>query len=213
MNLILMGAPGAGKGTQAEKISAKWNIPAISTGDMLRAAIREGNELGKTAKSYIDAGQLVPDEIVIGIIKDYLSSEKCKNGFILDGFPRSIPQAEALEKMNVGIDVVLSIEVSDDAIVERMSGRRLCSGCGVSFHVKYNPSQKDGVCDKCGASLYTRDDDAPQTVINRLATYHEQTEPLKNFYEKRGLLVTVEGQEKVEDTTALVFAALKRFEA
>lgn len=213
MNLILMGAPGAGKGTQAEKISAKWNIPAISTGDMLRAAIREGNELGICAKSYIDAGRLVPDEIVIGIIKDYLSSDKCKNGFILDGFPRSIPQAEALDGMGVRIDAVLSIEVADDAIVERMSGRRMCSGCGASFHVKYNPSSKDGVCDKCGTALYTRDDDAPQTVIKRLETYHGQTEPLKDFYEKKGLLVTVEGQEKVEDTTALVFAALKRFEA
>lgn len=213
MNLILMGAPGAGKGTQAEKISAKWNIPAISTGDMLRAAIREENELGKCAKGYIDAGQLVPDEVVIGIIKDYLSSEKCKNGFILDGFPRSIPQAEALEEMGVGIDAVLSIEVADETIVARMSGRRVCRGCGASFHVEYNPSQKDGVCDKCGAALYTRDDDAPQTVTKRLVTYHEQTEPLKAFYEKRGLLVTVEGQEQVEDTTAKVFAALKRFEA
>ena len=213
MNLILMGAPGAGKGTQAEKISEKWNIPAISTGDMLRAAIREGNELGKSAKSYIDAGQLVPDEVVIGIIKDYLSSDKCKNGFILDGFPRSIPQAESLDGMGVRIDAVLSIEVADDAIVERMSGRRMCSGCGASFHVKYNPSSKEGVCDKCGEPLYSRDDDAPQTVIKRLETYHVQTEPLKAFYEKKGLLMTVEGQDKVEDTTALVFAALKRFEA
>ena len=213
MNLILMGAPGAGKGTQAERISAKWNIPAISTGDMLRAAIREGNELGKSAKSYIDAGQLVPDEVVIGIIKDYLSSDKCKNGFILDGFPRSIPQAEALDRMGVRIDAVLSIEVADEVIVERMSGRRICSGCGASFHVKYNPPSKDGVCDKCGQDLYTRDDDAPQTVIKRLETYHAQTEPLKDFYERKGLLMTVEGQDKVEDTTALVFAALKRFEA
>ena len=212
MNLILMGAPGAGKGTQAERISAKWNIPAISTGDMLRAAIREGNELGKSAKSYIDAGQLVPDEVVIGIIKDYLSSDKCENGFILDGFPRSIAQAEALDTMGVRIDAVLSIEVADEVIVERMSGRRICSGCGTSFHVKYNPSSKGGVCDKCGKDLYVRDDDAPQTVTKRLATYHEQTEPLKNFYEEKGLLVTVKGQEEVEDTTALVFAALKRFE-
>ena len=213
MNLILMGAPGAGKGTQAERISAKWNIPAISTGDMLRAAIREENELGLCAKGYIDAGQLVPDEIVIGIIKDYLSSDKCKNGFILDGFPRSIPQAEALDDMGVRIDAVLSIEVADDVIVERMSGRRICSGCGASYHVKYNPSSKDGVCDKCGNALYTRDDDAPQTVINRLKTYHGQPEPLKEFYAKKGLLVTVEGQEKVEDTTALTLAALSRFEA
>ena len=207
-----MGAPGAGKGTQAERISAKWNIPAISTGDMLRAAIREGNELGKSAKSYIDAGQLVPDEVVIGIIKDYLSSDKCKNGFILDGFPRSIPQAEALDRMGVRIDAVLSIEVADEVIVERMSGRRICSGCGASFHVKYNPPSKDGVCDKCGQDLYTRDDDAPQTVTKRLETYHGQTEPLKDFYEAKGLLVTVVGQEQVEDTTALVFSALKRFE-
>ena len=176
MNLILMGAPGAGKGTQSEKISEKWNIPAISTGDMLRAAIREENELGKIAKTYIDDGKLVPDEVVIGIIKDYLSSEKCKNGFILDGFPRSIPQAEALETMGVKIDAVLSIEVADEAIIARMGGRRLCSGCGVSYHVEYNPSKIDGVCDKCGKSLYIRDDDAPQTVKKRLETYHEQTE-------------------------------------
>ena len=213
MNLILMGAPGAGKGTQAERISAKWNIPAISTGDLLRAAIREGNELGKTAKSYIDAGQLVPDEVVIGIIKDYLSSEQCKNGFILDGFPRSIPQAEALDTMGVRIDAALSIEVSDDVIVERMSGRRICSGCGASFHVKYNPSAKDGVCDKCGKELYIRDDDAAETVKKRLDTYHAQTEPLKGFYEGKGLLVTAYGQDKVEDTTERVFAALKQFEA
>ena len=213
MNLILMGAPGAGKGTQAERISAKWNIPAISTGDLLRAAIREGNELGKTAKSYIDAGQLVPDEVVIGIIKDYLSSEQCKNGFILDGFPRSIPQAEALDTMGVRIDAALSIEVSDDVIVERMSGRRICSGCGASFHVKYNPPAKDGVCDKCGKDLYIRDDDAAETVKKRLDTYHAQTEPLKGFYEGKGLLVTAYGQDKVEDTTERVFAALKKFEA
>jgi len=211
MNLILMGAPGAGKGTQSEKISEKWNIPAISTGDMLRAAIREGSELGKIADKYINDGNLVPDEIVIGIIKDYLSSEKCKNGFILDGFPRSIPQAEALEKMGVKIDVVLSLEVEDDAIVARMGGRRLCSGCGVSYHVEYNPSKIDGVCDKCGKSLYIRDDDAPQTVKKRLETYHSQTEPLKAFYAERGLLVTVQGQDRVEDTTDLVYKALDRF--
>ena len=211
MNLILMGAPGAGKGTQSEKISEKWNIPAISTGDMLRAAIREENELGKIAKTYIDDGKLVPDEVVIGIIKDYLSSEKCKNGFILDGFPRSIPQAEALEKMGVKIDAVLSIEVADEAIVARMGGRRLCSGCGVSYHVEFNPSKIDGVCDKCGKSLYIRDDDAPETVKKRLETYHEQTEPLKAFYAERNLLLTVEGQDKIEDTTALVYKALDRF--
>jgi len=209
MNLILMGAPGAGKGTQSERISAKWNIPAVSTGDMLRAAIREESELGKTAKGYMDAGQLVPDEVVIGIIKDYLASDKCKNGFILDGFPRSIPQAEALDAMGVKIDKVLTIEVKDEAIVERMSGRRVCSGCGASYHVKYNPSEKENVCDKCGKPLFIRDDDAEDTVKKRLDTYHKQTEPLKAFYDKKGLLVSVEGQERVEDTTALVFAALE----
>lgn len=213
MNLILMGAPGAGKGTQSEKIAAKWNIPAISTGDMLRAAIREGTDLGKTAKGYMDEGALVPDDVVIGIIRDYLASDVCKNGFILDGFPRSIPQAEALDGMGVKIDVVLSIEVDDETIVERMSGRRICSGCGASYHVKYKPSEKENVCDKCGASLYIRNDDAAETVKNRLDTYHKQTEPLKAYYGNKGVLVTVEGQEKVEDTTALVFAALEKFGA
>lgn len=213
MNLILMGAPGAGKGTQSEKIAAKWNIPAISTGDMLRAAIREGTDLGKTAKGYMDAGALVPDDVVIGIIRDYLASDVCKNGFILDGFPRSIPQAEALDGMGVKIDVVLSIEVDDETIIERMSGRRICSGCGASYHVKYKPSEKENVCDKCGASLYIRNDDAAETVKNRLDTYHNQTEPLKTYYDNKGILVTVKGQEKVEDTTALVFAALEKFGA
>ena len=208
MNLILMGAPGAGKGTQSERISTKWNIPAVSTGDMLRAAIREGSELGQTAKSYMDAGQLVPDDVVIGIIKEYLASDVCKNGFILDGFPRSIPQAKALDEMGVRIDKVLNIEVRDEAIIERMSGRRVCSGCGASYHVKYNPSEKENVCDKCGKPLYIRDDDTADTVKKRLDTYHSQTEPLKDFYAEKGLLVTVEGQGHVEDTTALVFAAL-----
>ncbi|MBO5354496.1 MAG: adenylate kinase [Clostridia bacterium] len=207
MNLILMGAPGAGKGTQAEKISAKWNIPAISTGDILRAAIKEGTELGQTAKTFIDDGKLVPDEIVIGIIKEYLMSDVCRNGFILDGFPRSIPQAEALDGMGVKIDAVLSIEVADSKIVERMSGRRVCT-CGASYHTVYKPSQKPNICDKCGAELYIRKDDAPETVLNRLKTYHTQTEPLKDYYAKKGLLVTVEGQEEVADTTALVYKAL-----
>ena len=209
MNLILMGAPGAGKGTQAEKISAKWNIPAISTGDILRAAIKAGTELGNTAKSYIDAGKLVPDEIVIGIIKEYLTSDAAANGFILDGFPRSIPQAQALDGMGVRIDAVLSIEVADEKIVERMSGRRVCT-CGASYPTVYKPSQKPGICDKCGAELYIRKDDAPETVLNRLQTYHTQTEPLKEFYAKKGLLVTVEGQEEVADTTALVVEALSK---
>ena len=213
MNLILMGAPGAGKGTQSAKISEKWNIPAVSTGDMLRAAVREGTELGVAAKSCMDAGQLVPDEIVIGIIKDYLSSDKCTNGFILDGFPRSIPQAEALDAMGVKIDAALSIEVADEKIVERMSGRRICSGCGASYHVKYNPPKAENVCDSCSASLYTRDDDAAETVLNRLETFHKTTEPLKDYYAAKGILVCVEGCEKVEDTTAAVMGALSKFEA
>ena len=212
MNVILMGAPGAGKGTQSEKISEKWGIPAISTGDMLRAAIKAGTELGVIAKSFMDNGNLVPDEIVIGIIKEHLTSDACKNGFILDGFPRSIPQAEALDEMGVKIDVVLSIEVADDKIVERMSGRRVCS-CGASYHVVYNPPKAEDVCDKCGAALYIRADDAAETVKNRLATFHAQTEPLKDYYSKKGNLVCVEGQEEVADTTALVFKALKPFEA
>lgn len=212
MNLILMGAPGAGKGTQSAKISEKYNIPAIATGDILRGAIKAGTELGKAAKSYIDAGQLVPDSVVIGIIKEYLASDACKNGFILDGFPRSIPQAEALDEMGVRIDVVLSIEVADEKIVERMSGRRVCS-CGASYHVLYNPPKAENVCDKCGAELYVRADDAAETVKNRLATFHAQTEPLKDYYSNKGLLVTVEGQEEVADTTALVYRALQAFEA
>lgn len=212
MNLILMGAPGAGKGTQSAKISEKYNIPAIATGDILRGAIKAGTELGKAAKSYIDAGQLVPDAVVIGIIKEYLASDACKNGFILDGFPRSIPQAEALDEMGVQIDVVLSIEVADEKIVERMSGRRVCS-CGASYHVLYNPPKAENICDKCGAELYVRADDAAETVKNRLTTFHAQTEPLKDYYAKKGILVTVEGQEEVADTTALVYRALQAFEA
>ena len=203
-----MGAPGAGKGTQAEIIAARENIPAISTGQILRDAMAAGTELGKTAKAYVENGDLVPDEIVIGIVRDYLKSDACANGFILDGFPRSIPQAKALDEMGVRIDKVLSIEVKDEAIIERMSGRRVCSGCGASYHVKYNPSEKENVCDKCGKPLYIRDDDTADTVKKRLDTYHSQTEPLKDFYAEKGLLVTVEGQDKVEETTALVFAAL-----
>ncbi len=212
MKLILMGAPGAGKGTQSAKISEKYNIPAIATGDILRGAIKAGTELGLSAKSYIDSGKLVPDDVVIGIIKEYLSTEACKNGFILDGFPRSIPQAEALDTLGVKIDVVLSLEVADDNIIRRMSGRRVCS-CGASYHVDYIPPKVEGVCDKCGSELYVRGDDAAETVANRLKTYHAQTEPLKDFYAAKGILVTVDGQEEVEDTTALVFEALDKVEA
>ncbi|MCQ2355010.1 MAG: adenylate kinase [Clostridia bacterium] len=207
MNLIIMGAPGAGKGTQSEMISAREKIPAISTGQILREAMKAGTELGAVAKSYVERGDLVPDEIVIGIVRDYLMSEECKNGFILDGFPRSTAQAEALEKMGVKIDAVLSIEVDDERIIRRMGGRRVCE-CGASYHTDYLPPKVDGICDKCGKSLYVRADDKPETVRNRLVNYHNQTEPVLNFYRERGLLVTVVGQEKVEDTTECVRKAL-----
>jgi adenylate kinase len=210
MDLILMGAPGAGKGTQSAKISEKWQIPAISTGDILRAAIKSGSELGVAAKSYIDAGQLVPDAVVIGLIKERLASPECKNGFILDGFPRSIPQAEALEAMGVNIDVVLSLTVDDNVIVERMGGRRVCA-CGASYHVQDNPPKVEGVCDKCGAELIIRADDNPETVLKRLETYHKQTEPVESYYEAKGKLIRVAGRVEVEDTTAAVFAALASF--
>lgn len=211
MNLIIMGAPGAGKGTQSENISAKFNIPAISTGDILRTAIKNGTELGKQAKSYIDAGKLVPDAVVIDIIKEHLATDACKNGFILDGFPRSIPQAEALDAMGVRIDAVLSLEVPDETIVTRMSGRRTCPKCGASYHVIFKPSATANVCDKCGADLVTRADDAPETVLNRLKTFHEQTEPVKSYYAAKDKLVCVVGQEEVADTTRLVFEALSKF--
>ncbi len=207
MNLIIMGAPGAGKGTQAEIIAEREQIPAISTGQILRDAMAAGTELGKTAKGYVESGALVPDEIVIGIVRDYLMSDVCAKGFILDGFPRSIAQAEALEKMGVVIDAVLSIDVSDERIVARMSGRRVCK-CGASYHIDYKPSKVEGICDKCSSELYIRADDKAETVLTRLHNYHAQTEPLLAFYNERGKLIRVEGQEEVEDTTALVREAL-----
>lgn len=209
MKLILLGAPGAGKGTQAEKIVEKYGIPAISTGNIIRAALKEGTEMGLKAKSYMEAGQLVPDEVVIGIIKDRLKEKDCENGFILDGFPRTIPQAQALEDMGIEIDKVLDIEVSDEAITKRMSGRRVCSKCANSYHLVYKKPKVDGVCDACGGELVQRKDDTPETVQARLAEYHEMTEPLKDFYKNLNKLVIVEGQEEVEETTALVFAALE----
>lgn len=209
MKLIIMGAPGAGKGTQAARISRHLSIPAISTGDILREAIAAGTEMGEQAKSYIDRGHLVPDEVMIGIIKDRLAQEDCKNGYILDGFPRTIPQAEALDAMGAEIDKVLSLEVSDNRIVERMSGRRVCPKCGATFHTDHNPPKVAGICDKCGAELIRRKDDAPETVAARLKVYHNQTEPLKGYYKQSGKLVIAEGQEDVEDTTAVVFSALE----
>lgn len=209
MKLILLGAPGAGKGTQAEIISEKYNIPTISTGNIIRAALKNGTEMGLKAKSYIDAGNLVPDEVVIGIIKERLAEDDCKNGFILDGFPRTIPQAEALDKMGFEIECALSIEVDDAEIIKRMSGRRVCLACGASYHTEFKKPEKEGVCNVCGGELVIRKDDEPETVMNRLKVYHEQTEPLKDYYKACGKLIVVEGQDKVEDTTALVLKALE----
>ncbi|HIS04850.1 MAG TPA: adenylate kinase [Candidatus Fimenecus stercoravium] len=209
MNLILLGAPGAGKGTQAEKICEKLGIPAISTGNMLREAMANGTEMGLKAKSFIDAGKLVPDEVVIGIIRERLQADDCKNGFILDGFPRTIPQAEALDAMGVRIDRVIDIEVPDEKIAARLSGRRVCLKCGATYHTEYKKPKTEGVCDVCGDKLVQRKDDMPETVLDRLKTYHEQTEPLKDYYAKKGNLRVVEGQEAVADTTALTMKALE----
>ncbi len=208
MKLILLGAPGAGKGTQAEIICEKLSIPTISTGNIIREAMKNGTEMGIKAKAAVEAGQLVSDDVVIGIIKDRLAEDDCQNGFILDGFPRTIPQAEALDALGVEIDCVLDIDVKDEAIAKRLGGRRVCPKCGASYHLDYKKPSKDGVCDSCGAELVQRKDDAPETVLERLAIYHEQTEPLKSYYQKTGKLKSVLGQEEVADTTKLVFEAL-----
>lgn len=208
MKLILLGAPGAGKGTQAEIISERYNIPTISTGNIIRAALKNGTEMGIKAKAYIENGKLVPDDVVIGIIKERLAEPDCKEGFILDGFPRTIPQAEALDDMGIAIDAALSIEVADSEIVKRMSGRRVCEKCGASYHTEFKKPAKQDVCDACGGKLVIRKDDEPATVLERLKVYHEQTEPLKNYYEAAGRLLTVEGQDDINDTTALVLKAL-----
>ena len=209
MNLVLLGAPGAGKGTQAEIICEKLGIPTISTGNILREALKNATELGLRAKSYMDAGQLVPDEIVIEIIRERLDKDDCKNGFILDGFPRTVPQAEALDRSGVMIDRVIDIEVEDARIEARMSGRRVCEKCGSSYHVDYKPSKDGETCDLCGGKLVQRKDDAPETVRERLRIYHEQTEPLKAYYEKTGKLKVVIGQEEVADTTRETLKALE----
>lgn len=211
MNLILLGAPGAGKGTQAEVICNAFEIPAISTGNIIREAVKNGTELGEKTKSYLDAGALVPDELVIALVKERLTQPDCQNGFILDGFPRTVPQAEALDKMEVRIDTVLDIEVADEKIVGRLSGRRVCSGCGASYHLEYKPSKQEGICDSCGADLIQRKDDHPDTVLERLRVYHEQTEPLKDYYSAQGKVTVVYGQDEVKDTTALVLKALEAF--
>ena len=210
MKLILLGAPGAGKGTQAEIISETLRIPTISTCNIIREALKSGTELGRKAKGYMDSGQLVPDDIVIGIIRDRLAQPDCADGFILDGFPRTIPQAEALDRMGVAIDRVIEIEVADDTIARRVSGRRICPSCGSSYHVDYKRPTVEGICDRCGDTLVQRQDDRPDTVRERLSVYHEQTEPLKSYYAAAGKLFVVEGQEEIADTSRLVLAALEQ---
>ena len=208
MNLILLGAPGAGKGTQAELLTKKLGIPAISTGNMLREAIAEGTELGKKAKQYMDEGSLVPDELILGIVADRVAQSDCANGFILDGVPRTLAQAEALEAMGVRIDHVVSIEVDDAAIEGRMTGRRVCAKCGASYHITANPPQKEGLCDLCGGELIRRKDDAPETVRKRLEVYHSTTEVLKDFYRKLGRLRLVNGSQSIEGANEDILKAI-----
>ena len=209
MNLILLGAPGAGKGTQAELLVKKLSIPAISTGNMLREAMANGTELGKKAKQYMDEGALVPDELILGIVADRVAQSDCANGFILDGVPRTIAQAEAIEKMGIRIDKVLELQVEDNVIVERMSGRRVCEKCGASYHIINKKSKVEGVCDLCGGKTVIRKDDQPATVLDRLKAYHEQTEPLVEFYRTRGKLAEIKFCPSIEETTAEVMKALE----
>ncbi len=209
MKLIFLGAPGAGKGTQAEIIAAKLNIPTISTGNIIREALANGTDMGLKAKAFIEAGKLVPDEVVIGIIKDRLAADDCNGGFILDGFPRTIPQAEALDKMGIIIDKVVDIDVPDENIVNRMSGRRVCKACGSSYHIENKKPKVEGVCDNCGGELQIRKDDAPETVLDRLNVYHEQTEPLKDYYAKCGKLRSVEGTAPITEITESILKVLE----
>ena len=210
MKLILLGAPGAGKGTQADILCKELDIPTISTGNIRRAAIKNGTPTGMKAKAYMDEGKLVPDEVIIGIITERVAEEDCKNGYILDGVPRTIAQAEALEKAGIVFDDVVSIEISDEVIMERMSGRRVCEHCGASYHLVAVPPKQDGICDKCGGKLIQRKDDAPETVKARLEVYHKETEPLKAFYAQRGLLRSVENQPTVEETSQAILHVLGR---
>ncbi len=202
MKIVMLGAPGAGKGTQAKQIAAKYGIPHISTGDIFRANLKEGTPLGLKAKEYMDKGSLVPDELTLELIMDRFSQADCKNGYVLDGFPRTIPQAEALTKAladnNDAIDYAVNVEVPDERIIDRMSGRRACAKCGGTFHIKYNPTKVEGVCDLCGGELYVRDDDKPEIVKKRLDTYHAQTQPLIDYYEKAGKLKEVDGTQDVD---------------
>lgn len=202
MKITMLGAPGAGKGTQAKMLSEKYGIPHISTGDIFRANIKNNTELGKKAKSYMDAGQLVPDELVVDLVLDRIKNKDCMKGFILDGFPRTTPQAEALDyalnNQNEKIDYAINVDVPDEAIIERMSGRRACVGCGATYHVVYNPTKVEGICDACGQKLILRDDDKPETVKKRLEVYHEQTQPLIDHYDKKGALLTVDGTQDIQ---------------
>lgn len=208
MKLILLGAPGAGKGTQAEIIAARLNIPTISTGNILREAVKNGTKIGLQAKHFMDNGMLVPDDVIIGIVKERVAREDCANGFILDGVPRTIPQAQALEDAGVEMDCVVSIEIEDAVIEARMTGRRVCPCCGASYHITANPPKSEGICNACGEKLVVRKDDTPETVKNRLAVYHQETEALKGFYEKLGKLKLVEGNQPIEGATHDILAAL-----
>ena len=208
MKLILLGAPGAGKGTQAEILKKKLAIPTISTGNILRAAVKNGTPVGLKAKEYMDAGKLVPDEVIIGIINERLQEADCANGYILDGVPRTIAQAEAMERAGISFDAVVAIEVPDEKIINRMGGRRVCEACGASYHIVNIPPKVEGVCDVCGGKLVQRKDDNPETVKNRLAEYHTTTEPLKGFYEARGILKTVDDYPTVEETTQAILKVL-----
>ncbi len=208
MKIIMLGAPGAGKGTQAKKIAEKYQIPHISTGDIFRANIKEGTELGAKAKAFMDQGLLVPDELTVALVADRIVKDDCKDGFVLDGFPRTIPQAQALEdalaKMGSRMDFAIDVDVPDESIVSRMGGRRACVGCGSTYHLVYAPTKTEGVCDKCGGETVLRDDDKPETVQKRLSVYHDQTQPLIEFYSNQGILKSVDGTQPMED----VFAAI-----
>ena len=208
MKLIFLGAPGAGKGTQAEVVSAKLGIPTISTGNMLREAIKNGTEIGMKAKGFMDAGNLVPDDVIIGIVRERVAQPDCANGYILDGVPRTIPQAEALEEAGIRFDHVVSIEIADEVIEARMTGRRVCLNCGASYHIVANPPKAEGICDSCGNEVVIRKDDAPETVKNRLKTFHAETEPLKDFYSKLGVLKLVEGNQGIEAITAEILKVI-----
>lgn len=209
MKLILLGAPGAGKGTQAEILSEKLGVPTISTGNILRSAIQQGTSVGLQAKAYMDAGKLVPDEVIIGIVAERLAQADCAKGYILDGVPRTIAQAEDMEKIGIAVDAVVSIEISDSEIEQRMAGRRVCSKCGAPYHLQAKPPKTEGVCDSCGGPLVQRDDDRPETVHHRLEVYHNETEPLKDFYQRRGLLRSVENRGGIQEMNAAIMEALK----